>query len=64
MKTIEHTELQLAEIMLGHVVTAHNIALTLEDSAMSEQSGLLMRSTRKLVADWRGRRGHVEDESS
>jgi hypothetical protein len=50
MKLVEHTELQLAEMMLGHVIKAHNIALTLEDRAMSEQSGLLMRSTRKLVA--------------
>jgi hypothetical protein len=61
MKSHEYTELQLAEIMLGHVIEAHNLALRLEDRAMSEQSGLLMRSTRKLVADWRGRRGHEED---
>jgi hypothetical protein len=50
MKLVEHTELQLAEMMLGHVIKAHDIALTLEDRAMSEQSCLLMRSTRKLVA--------------
>ena len=60
MKLVEHTELQLAEIMLGHVIEAHNIALTLEDP-IKHQSGQLMKLTRKLVKDWQGRRGHEEE---
>jgi hypothetical protein len=63
MRLVEHTELQLAEIMLGHVIEAHNIALTLDDRAVSAHSGQLMKLTRKLVADWRGRRGHEEEPS-
>ncbi len=58
------TELQLAEMILGKVLEAYDLARDLGelgDNAMAIELAALMKKSRKVVADWRGRRGHEED---